>query len=415
MGDSITTANAVMRRLYADGVIELDYKKSKTLSLLKKSKGTMSKTPFGEMFCIPVKHGNPQAGSATYATGYGQSATENNRYAQWQITPKTMFHFGELEGDFIRRGASEGSVVEAMTSVVEGAKSAFQRILENQLFKGGFGDLFQLAASANVGSATGVVVAQKWMVRNVEKGMKVVFSQSESGHGLRGTTSVKVLGRSVSAGTLDFNIAPNTAGTAAANSDFGFRDGDRQDSATPSRLCWQGFKAWVPTVAPGSTAFNGVVRNVDDRLGGLRVNASESGSIEEAFMDAEAAVDSEGGKLSHFVMGRDTFNKLAKSMQNHVEYAEITTDMGIGIPGFRLRGSDAVFYWDSACEEGVAYGFNIEEVELLYANNDLVKVEQTDGLTFREVAGTDNWKCRLVTCSDFTMPAPGHAVVVYNL
>jgi hypothetical protein len=415
MSESVTNANAVMRKLYADGVIELDYKKSKTLSLLKKGKGTMTSTPFGEVFAVPVKHGNPQAGAADYAEAYGQAPNENTRYAQWQISPRTIWHFADVEGDFIRRSSGVGSVVNAMTSSIENAKAAFQRILENQLFKGGFGDLFQLSPTAAVASATGVALAQKWMVRNVEKGMSVVFSASESGHVLKGTTAVKVVGRSSSAGTLDFSAAPNQAGTLAAVSDFGFRKGDRQNSATPARLVWDGFKAWLPTTAPGATPFNGVVRNVDDRLGGCRLDATLSGSPEEAFMDAEAQVDAEGGKLSHVVMGRETFNKLAKSMQNHVEYAEITSDIGIGIPGFTLKGSDAVFYWDAACEEGIAYGFNIEEVELLYAGGDLIKLEQTDGLTFREVAGTDNWRARILTCSNFTMPAPGHAICIFNL
>lgn len=415
MSLDVASANAVLKRTYADGIVDIDYNKSKTLRMLKKGKGTMVKGPFGELFAAPVKHGNPQAGSADYATAFGQASTENSRYKQWQITPKTFWHFADVNGDIVRRGAGVGSFIEPATSEIENAKDAIRRIYEIMLFKGGFGDLFRLSATAGVGSATGVALANKFMVRFAELGQKVVFADSEGASVLKGTTAIKIVGRHASAGTLDFNIAPNTAGTLAAVNDFGFREGDRENSATPARRVITGMKAWLPSVAPTATLFNGVDRTLDDRLGGIRVDANLAGSPEEAFMDAEAAVDAEGGQLSYFVMGRDTFNKLAKSMQNHVEYAEIQPEMGIGIPGFRLRGSDAVFYWDSACEEGVSYGYNIEEIEIQYAGADLFYLEQLDGLTYREVSGLDLWRARIVTCSDLIMPAPGHSVVLFNL
>jgi hypothetical protein len=80
-----------------------------------------------------------------------------------------------------------------------------------------------------------------------------------------------------------------------------------------------------------------------------------------------------------------------------------------------MNGSDAVFYWDNACEEGLSYGFNIEEVEIRYADEDLFTLEQKDGMTFRRVPGVDAWRAEIVTCSQFIMPAPGHAIVVSGL
>lgn len=412
--DLVTAAN-IMKHTYPNGVVEMDYKGSKTLLLLKKNKGTLVKTPFGTSFDVPVKHGNPQAGSATYATGYNQASGSSSKYSSWAVTPGTFFHFADISGDIIRRGEGAGSFVKALSSEIEGAKMAMRRIYETMLFKGGFGDLAQLSATATVGSATGVALANKWMVRMIEKDMKVVFANSEGSSVLKGTTAAKIVGRHAAAGTVDFDIAPNTAGTLAAVSDFMFREGDRQNSATPSRIVPVGFKAWLPTTAPSSTLFFGVDRTVDDRLGGLRLDATLSGSPEEAFMDANALVQGEGGEITHFVMGRDTYNKLAKSMSNHIEYCEIQTDIGIGVSGFRLNGSDAVFYWDAACEEGISYGFNIEEIEIRYAGEDLFTLVDDEGLMFRRVAGADRWLSEIVTCSQLIMPAPGHGIAIFNL
>lgn len=415
MAFDVANAQALLRKTYPDGVVEMDYKKSKTLALMQKKKGTVTKTPFGLGFDVPVKHGNPQGGSATYATGFAQASSEQSRSASWSVTPATNFHFADVGSDFIRRGASAGSFVEALTFEIENAKDAARRILECQLFRGGFGDLAQLSATANVASATGVALAQPWMVRFIEKGMSVVFSASEAANVLRGATPVKVTGRHAAAGTLDFSFAPNTAGTAAAVSDFLFRDGDRQNSATPSRLCASGFKAWVPQTAPSATTFFGVDRSVDDRLGGLRQDANLSGNIEEAFLDADMLVNAEGGQTTHYTLGPTTFNKVVKSLANKVQYVEMQTDVGIAVPGFKLAGSDAMFYYDSAIEEGISFGWNIEEVDLRFAGDDLLYIEQTDGLMFREVSGSDVWRSRLVSCWNLVMPTPGHAVQVFNL
>lgn len=406
-------AQALMKHTYPNGVVTMDYGPSKTLLMLKKKKGGLVQHPFGLSFDVPIVHGNPQAGSASYAKGYAQSPTKSTSQSQWNITPGTFWHWAEVGGDITRRGAGAGSFVEAMSFQLEKAKKAMRRVYECMLFKGGWGDLAQLSATAGVGSATGVALKYPWMARMLEKGMEVVFSQSEAGHVLRGATPAIITGRDSSAGTVNFNIAPNTAGTAAAVSDFMFRDGDRENSATPTRQVPVGFKAWLPATAPSATTFFGVDRTADSRLGGLRKTAS--GSIEETFMDSDAQVDAEGGKVTHYVMGRETFNKLAKSMSNHIEYCEISTDIGIGIPGFRMNGSDAVFYWDNAAEEGISYGYNIEEVEIRYAGEDLFTLEEGDGMTFRRVPGADQWRAEIVTCSQFILPAPGHGICVTGL
>lgn len=412
----VSQASAILKKTYPGGVVDIDYRKSKTLSLLKKNKGSMVSTPFGESFDVPVKHGNPQAGSATYGTGYAQAPNEQSRYSKWIVTPATVWHFADVAGDITRRGASTGSFVDAMASEIENAKDAMRRIMEIILFKGGFGDLARLSSTAAVGSATGVALENKWMVRFVEKGMSVVFANSEGASVLKGTTPVKVTGRSVSAGTLNFSAAPNQAGTLAAVSDYMFRDGDRQNSGTPSRLLPTGFKAWLPQAAPGSTAFHGLDRTLDDRLGGLRHDASLSGSIEEAFMDGSTLVSAEGGEVSHYVMGPETYNKIAKSLAGRIEPIEMSGDVGIGVKGFRLKdGSGAMFYSDNACEEGLSYGYNIEDIEIRYAGEDFCYLEQKDGMTFRRVAGQDLWRAELVSCWNFILPAPGQAVVIFNL
>jgi hypothetical protein len=413
MSLDVAQAAAILKKTYPDGIVEMDYKKSKTLALLKKTKGALVASPFGESFDVPIKHGNPQAGSAVYATGYAQANAEQSRYKKWLVTPATVFHFADVNGDITRRAAGTGGFVDAMTTEIENAKDALRRILEISLFKGGFGDLAQLSATANVASATGVALKNPWMVRFIETGMSLVSSATEGGGVTKSATAIKVVGRHAAAGTIDMAAAPNTQSMAV--SDFLFRLDDRDPAASPVRRMPTGFKGWVPATAPSATLFNGVDRTVDDRLGGMRQDATLSGSIEEAFLDADALVEGEGGEVSHYVLGSDTFTKLAKSLTGKIEYTEQQIDVGIGISGFKMTGSGAMFYKDPAMEEGVSYGFNVDEVELRYAGKEFCYIEDKDGLTFRRVGGFDLWRTDLVSCCNLIIPAPGHCVNVFGL
>lgn len=416
MSLDITTAAAILKRTYPDGVVDIDYSQSKTLALLKKRKGALVKGPFGASFDVPVKHGNPEAGSATYATGYAQAASENTRYKSWQVTPATAFQFARVNGDIVRRGEGAGSFVDALTSEIENAKDAIRRSLEISLFRAGFGKRGKFSSAAVMTSATGVLLDRRTDVRFVEIGQSIVASATESTAVLRSASALKVVARNVSAGTLDFSAAPSTLGWVAG--DTFFRDGDRQNSATPSRLLPAGYAAWVPQTAPtAGDSFFGVDRTVDNRLGGLRQDATASGSVEEALLDACSLVGSEGGMTTHIVMAPDTYNKLVKSMQNRIQYVEMKTEYGFGIPGVRIQGGsgDPIVYSDPASDEGVAFLYNLDEVELRYAGKDLLYLEEQDGLMFRRVAGVDEWLSELVSACNLIVPAPGHAAIVFNL
>ena len=415
MSLDVASSAAILKQTYPEGVVELDYKRSKTLTLLRKNKGSLEYSPFGASFQVPVKFSNPMAGSATYATGYNQAANTQSKYKAWSVTPATVWHFADVNGDIVRRGEGAGSFVDALVSEIENAKAALQRMMEIFVFGGGFGDLASLSPSVNTGSASGVLLTNPWMVRFIEQDMNLVASASISANVLRSTTPIKVTGRHPSAGTIDLSATPASQSWAA--NDFLFRDGDRQNSATPSAIVPSGFKGWLPQVAPTSgDNWFGVDRSVNDRLAGQRWNSVNSGSIEEALLDGAELVDAEGGELTHYVCGPDTFNKIIKSMQNRVEYIEQETDVGIGIKGFQLMGyGDPMVYSDSACPEGIAFGFNVEEIEIRYAGKDFVYLEETDGLMFRRVLGSDLWRSELVSSWNLILPAPGHAVQVFNL
>lgn len=420
MSLGLTEAQSVLKETYPNGIVEIDYKKAKTLALLRKEKGTLVQAPFGYGFKIPIKYGNPQAGSADFATGYAQASTESTRYDNWFLTPGEMFQFARVEGALIRRSQGVGSFIKAIVSEIENTKKSLTRMCEIALDGDGYGDLGQIGSISTVT----ITLKQPWMARFFEVGMALVASESRNAADLRDPTTsptvqyAKVTARNVAAGTLTMDT-DMTVGDAWAANDYLFRNGDRHDSASPTRRLPCGFLGFLPdTDGTRSASFFGVDQTVSDRLGGLRRAASLSGNFEEALLDMSADIDAAGGTTTHCVLGSGSHAKLAKSLLNKV-YMDIEDMDGVklGFKGIVIQGASGDFmcYSDSAFSDGRARLFDVEDVGIQHTGEDLVFLDQTDGLVVREIAGTDNWGARVVSSWQFHVDAPGHCGVVTGL
>lgn len=418
MSLGVTEAASILKETYPNGVIDIDYSRAKTLALLKKSKGKLVEGSFGTAFKVPIKYSNPQAGSATFATGYAQAATEKSRYTHWYLTPGELFQFARVEGALLRRAEGPGAFVKALVSEIENAKTAMTRYIEMYLDGDGYGNLGTIGSI----STTTVTLTNSWMVRFFEIGMTIVASSSNAGAVLRAPTAgkyTKITARSVSAGTITTADDMSSGGTPWAANDYLFRYGDREDSATPSRLIPCGFSGFVPDAAGSlSSSFFSVNQTLSERLGGLRASAAVGGAIEEALLDMSADIDAQGGQSTHCVMGSSTFTKLTKAVLNKLWVdVEDQEGMKLGVKGLVLQGAsgDILCYGDSAFQEGRARIFDLGDVGIMHCQDDLVKLEEKDGLMIREIAGSDDWMARIVASYQFHLDAPGHAGVVTGL
>jgi hypothetical protein len=418
MSLDVTAVASVVKETYPNGIVEIDYKRAKTLALLRKEKGALVEGSFGTAFKQPLKYSNPQAGSATYATGYAQASTEATRYTHWYLPPAELFQFARVSGAAVRRTqGSTASFVKALVSEIENAKLAMTRMIEIYLDGAGWGDLAQISSI----TTTAITLNYPWMARFFEIGQSICFSTSVSGAVLKAPTAgvtTKITAVNVSTGVLTTADDMTSGGTAVAANDYIFRNGDRQNSASPSRIVPCGFRAFLPdTDATRGTLFN-VDQTLSQRLGGLRRDATLSGNMEEAFLDASADIDSQGGQSTHLVLGTNTYSKLGKSLLNKV-YADIEDMDGVklGFKGIVIQGAsgDIICYSDSAFAEGRGRMFDVGDIGIQHVGDDICSIDQTDGLQFRQVDGTDDWMARLVASYQFHIDAPGHAETIINL
>jgi hypothetical protein len=412
----VTAADAVLRETYADGIISIDYQRAKTLALLKKTKGVIKPSPFGAGFVQPLKYGNPQAISGTYADGYAEAETENSRYENWFLRPGQLFGFARVAGQLTREGDGIGSFIDPMVSEIENVKTGMTRLCEIMLGSNGWGSLGQIDQTATSVSTTTLTLKEKWMSRFFEPGMSLVASSAETGATLRSATAIKVT--KVNNGVLTMASAGNTQSWAVG--DYLFPKGNRHNSASTVRIVPCGFAAFQPSTDPtsGQTLFN-VDQSLSPRTGGNRRSAlTSSGTVEEALLDLSTDIDTQGGVTTHCVLGTNTYGKLIKSMLNKTYFdVEDIDGKPLGFRGVMLAGAsgDMLCYADSSFPEGVAYQFGLDDVGILHTGKDMIYIEEKDGLMFREVPGTDDWQSRLVSSWQFYNDAPGHAGVCYDL
>lgn len=413
----LTKAQAILKQTYADGVTVIDYKAAPTLARFKKAKGKVEKTAFGEAFIVPLQHGLPQTENATFTQGQSNAAAYSTKFSRFVVTPVTNYGFAQVNGDVVRRATGEGAFVDAMSREIDNASKNMTRQFAIQMFRQGYGERGIISASANLASTT-LLLSAPWMVRYFEKDQNLVFSASVAGNTLRTATPLVVTGRDAVAGTITLSATPNSLAAGIAVGDSIFQLGDRQNSATPARTKIAGFPAWVPSTAPTTgDSFFGLDRSIDSRLYGLRWDATRSGSMEEAFLDAMALTGAEGGSSTDAICGPETYNKFVKSLTSRTYIDIPTDDPKIGFRGIEIQGGSGscTIMPDPNCPEGEAYVLNMDNWTILHAEDELVSTINDDGLMFRRVPNSDAWQTDLVSCAQLVCDGPGFQCRITNL
>lgn len=324
MGLDMTTFAAGLKQHYygtESTIPDLTYGESAFYAQLEKDETFGGST--GE---VPIIHGHNQGISNTFAKA--QANIGNLKMKRWALTSVDYYALATISGKVIRASrGNKNAFMEAATAEIDSTFKALTRSLAIDLFRDGYGALGVIGSI----STDTVTWATPSDVMNFEVDQKVVFSQSNNGHTLRSATPLTVIARDEDAGTTQFSAALSSV-SAVAN-DVAFREGNRENSATPARLSVAGCTAWDPPDASAitSTAFFGIDRTVDKaRLGGRRVDGTTK-KIQDALIDAAVLVARGGGSPDRAFISYDKWGELDKELGAKVEYNEFE----VGNVGFR--------------------------------------------------------------------------------
>ncbi len=393
MALDMTSFDAALKQHYTNDRIEnMVYADNPLLALLPKYEQFG-----GKNLPIPVIHGNPQGRSATFATA--QANKTNSQIVDFVLTRNSDYSLASISNEVIE--ASKGNAnafMEAATTEIDGAIQAAVRSLAIALYGSGSGKIGRVTSGS---TGTSITLTEANDVTNFEVGMEIVFSTADGGGSVKaGSVTVVGINRDTGVLTVDAQSAI-ASGSGTATNDYIFVQGDYD-----SKL--KGLAAWLPSSAPGATAFFGVDRSVDaSRLGGIRYDGS-SEPIEEALIGAAARVAREGGKPTHCFMNYSKFAELEKALGSKVQYVDLKASADIGFRGIMINGPRGPIKVipDQNCPAGVAYMLQLD-VWKLYSLGKAPKILDSDGLKMLRESSADAVEVRVGYYAQLGCRAPG--------
>lgn len=411
----MTSFDAALKEYYTDEAVEdMVYKDNPLLALMEKDESM-----YGEYKVVPVIYGNPQGRSASFTRAQTRGLSTASQLTRFVVSRIKDYSVATIDNETILASQNDrGAFMRAATLEIDGAINVLTRSIATDMYRSGYGSRGTIATSSF--GVTTLTLNQVEDIVNFEVGMELVVADSEGASTLRALGSsgngLIVTGINRTAGTLTFganvNDATNGIPTIAQN-DHLFVRGDRQDSATPTRLKIAGLEAWCPYTAPTSTSFFGVNRTSDvTRLGGLRYDGSTV-PIEEAMINAASLVAREGGKIDHFFMSYDKYASLEKALGSKVQYVDLSANARVAFRGILVNGprGEIRVAPDQNCPNNRMHGLALSTWKL-GSIGKAVRVIDTDKLDMLRLASSDGVEVRYGFYGNVYCNAPGHNITV---
>lgn len=394
------------------------YKNNPFLGLVNKYRGFG-----GKSMPVPLRYHDPQRRSATFSTAQGNTSTSGLK--QFTVERVQDYSFAYIDGETIQASRGDNNAfLQYLTMEIDGAMNSLVRSLAISLYRDGHGSIGTVGAkTAGTASDTGsepgnsthdvLTLSNAEDITNFEVGMDIVSAASVSGSP---TATARVIAIDRAAGKLTLDATPDNAtdgydGAASAISvgHLLFQAGDF--TAASDRKKISGLDAWLPKVAPVSgDSFMGVDRSADStRLAGVRFDGSAM-PIEEALMEAVAAVARDGGSPDVALCDFKTYVSLEKSLGSRVRYNSISApDVDVGFAGIQLVGPSGTVNVipDLNCVPDTVFLLQMDTWQLASLNECPQFLDADDNRILRD-AGADAYECRLGYYAQLVCFAPGY-------
>ncbi len=411
----MTSFDAALKGYYTDDAVEdmVLPGQSSFLRLMPKNEEF-----YGEYKVVPViLRVTRRDVSATFARAQTRGAISNSYLTKFSITRIKDYSIATIDNETLLASQSDrGAFMRAATLEIDGCIHSLTRSLAVDMYRGGWGDRAQVGSF----STTTITLKNTEDVVNFEVGMELDLADTQAGDTLHAYGSsgngLIITGVDRDLGTLTFayNVDDATNGIPdVAADDYIFVRGDRQNSATPTRLKLAGLEAWVPYTTPTSTAFFGVDRTADvTRLGGLRYDGSAV-PIEEALIEGASRVGREGGRIDHYFMSFQKYAALEKALGSKVQYVDLKANARIAFRGIRVNGprGEINVVPDQNCPDDRIFGLKLSCWELASIGK-AVRVIDTDKLEMLRLNTQDGVEVRYGHYGNVCCNAPGHNIAI---
>lgn len=395
-----TAAQAALKELYDGQKVEsLVYMDNPFLALVPK------KTDFfGKYYPCPVQSGISQGRSTVFATAQtNQSAAEMDAF---QVVRKSDYSIARISRELMLAAESnKGSFIDEATLLVDDAVQSLTNSICASLFRSSTGSIGRIGSI----SSGVITLSSAAEVVNFERNMVLQCTDGTTDGNTPRAALGYVIAVNRTAGTVtvasdSFNGSAATP-TSWTTDEYLLVEGDSNNK-------FPGLASWIPTSAPGATAFLGVNRARDTtRLGGLRYDGS-SQSIEEALIDGTALGAREGARFDHCFTSYASYAALEKGLMGKVQYVDLSGPAGIGFRGIKVAGANGpmTVLCDRSCPPQLAYALQMNTWELK-SLGDAPHIQEENGKMIT-VYNQDSAEVRVSFYGSLLCRAPGKNMVI---
>ena len=397
MTATAATLDAALKELYKGQQVQnVAYNESSRpfLSMLKKNTG------FGGVgYPLPVSYEHTGGRSFTFSTA--QSNVVGTKNVQFLIDVVPNYSVAKITNDALLRSRNDKvAFLNGLKYEVNGAIARLSNDIESALFRNGSGAIGVVSGTPT----TTATLASADDIVNFSVGQSVVFADTEAS-ALRSATPSVITAVDRDAGTITAATSFATT-SSAADGDYIFTEGDYDSASDLNKI--RGLDAWLPSSAPGSTAFFSVNRSVDPtRLGGLRYTGS-SAAIEESVIGGASRLGRECGAVPDVaLMNYSTYRRLINELGSKVQREQGGKAQG-GFSGVDVYGPRGLITCKPAtfCQDDIIWLLTSNSWELV-SMEDPVQIITQDGLRIRAVSNADTWEVRVGSYSQLACNAPG--------
>ena len=413
MGDTLASADAILKQNYAPGpLFNLAAQQNTLYGLLaKKNKRTVTSAG-GRSWTQPIRISYPGGGSTDFATA--MAATNNaSGFGVFTVTRKSHYRKAQMTTELLEATSTGAEdAFEDMIDELDRGIEAEANYLNFRLFRsqgGSSGIMTNSSFATTVLQLSDVADAWAFVKGDV---INLAATDGTSGAIRSGSLTIASVQRSVGTLTTTANISTGIA--AAAQNDNVFLAGDFL--TTNSAI--SGLRDWCPDASPSATLFYGQDRSIEpEMLGGLRVDASSTGSpIHEVLIDMMGKADHFGANLDIIVMHPLATTDLTKQLEGKWVIAkgqDYDGEADIGYKGWNvsLNGKDVTIVTDRVCPLKRVYGLQMDCWTLFSAGTAPMFLQKRTGTILKVSETSDSIEARIGEYVNLSNKGPGWNVV----
>lgn len=409
-GDTLTTADAVLKQHYASGpLLNLASQQNTTFGLLSKKNKRTTTNGGGRSWTQPIRISYPGGGSSDFGTA--MAATNNaSGFGVFTVTRKSHYRLAKMQTELLE--ATETGAEDAFEDMIDELDRGIEaeaNYLNFRLFRnsgGAAGVVTNSNLATTVATLSDPSDAWAWV-----KGDAASMANTDGTTGSLKSGSLTVASVQRSAGTITFTANISTGVPSAAQNDNLFLAGDFGAAIS-------GFKDWVPDAAPSATTFYGQDRSIEpEMLGGLRVDASSSGApVHEVLIDMMAKADQFGAMLDVIIMHPLSTADLTKQIEGKwviIKAQDYDGDAEVGYKGWNvsLNGRDVTIVTDRVCPQKHTYGLQLDTWTLFSAGTAPMFLQKRTGSILKVSENADAIEARIGEYANVSNKGPGWNVV----